>query len=201
MGVRGAPLSALALTACLARFEVGAEAEGATNDDAANTETAEGAGEDAEEDADEGNTESADTVDGGCDCDPVLEVCDEGSCVCRPRLTACDGTCVHLDSDPAHCGVCGNGCVATVCEDAECGGSECQEGDLTLCDGACVNTKDHPLHCGGCGAPCPSDAICIDSQCRSYEPSDCTNSDACEGGVCCDEDEFGVICVDGDQCP
>src|SRR5687768_10471000 len=78
---------------------------------------------------------------------------------CRAGTATCGSRCVDLDSDPSHCGECGNRCApGEVCSGSECAGS-CAAG-LADCDGACVDIDSHDLNCGSCGTACPGTTAC-----------------------------------------
>lgn len=160
-------------------------------------------GQDASETTGSGTSGEGD--DGSCqvNCDDEREVCDVDQCLCRDEFTRCGDTCVDTESDPANCGTCDNACGADVCEGAECRTGDCQEEELTNCDGACVDTESHPLHCNGCNRPCQADELCIEANCRAFEPGDCSNDENCsDGRKCCPiEDGESMICIDGGDCP
>ena len=147
-----------------------------------------------------GTNETGDTNDGTCEepCDPTLELCEDGECVCRLGLTPCAGECVDLQSDPLHCNDCQESCNMGVCDEGNCE-PNCQE--ATDCDGACVHLDDDPLHCGDCDTPCAADELCVESQCIGYVSFDCRSDLECRGGVCCEIEDFGSVCLDGDSCP
>ncbi|MFO0565143.1 MAG: hypothetical protein U0263_05745 [Polyangiaceae bacterium] len=52
-------------------------------------------------------------VDGGHACAPA----------CPPPLTYCAGTCVDTQTDPDHCGQCGNECPSGICQAGKCVGA------------------------------------------------------------------------------
>ena len=54
---------------------------------------------------------------------------------------------------------------------------------------ACVDTDVHPLHCGDCGDACNSDQVCINGDCRRFEPA-----------LLCDSCAACASCGDGDPC-
>ena len=92
-----------------------------------------------------------------------MELDDGSGCVasCEAGSSACDGACVDLNSDPRHCGGCGERCAAppnavAACMAAACS-FECDEG-YADCDGDAANGCESMLrelaHCGRCGERC-----------------------------------------------
>ena len=56
---------------------------------------------------------------------PEGTTCDSGECLCDDGGTLCGDTCVDLQQDPAHCGVCDHACVTgQTCEAGECTGTD-----------------------------------------------------------------------------
>lgn len=117
---------------------------------------------------------------GGCnvDCevpDNGVAVCVSDSCDfdCDTDYEKCEGGCVDFDSDPDHCGKCGNDCpdppnnASRSCRQGECG-FVCDSG-LARCDDACVDFDDDPDNCGRCGRSCASGS-CNGGVC---DPLDC----------------------------
>jgi hypothetical protein len=98
------------------------------------------------------------------------------------RCPGSRGACVDLQTDPKHCGRCGNDCSS--CH--SCGG-ECCAGVCGLCFAAgqiccqgsyCVNPFTDPENCGGCGVDNPAHVCAAGEIC-------CGGSGACSvGGVC-----------------
>lgn len=143
--------------------------------------------------------------DGSCqvNCDDEREICDVDQCLCRDGLARCGDACVDTESDPTNCGTCDTDCGTDVCESGECRAGECQESEHTDCDGACVDTESDPLHCNGCDRPCQADELCIEANCREFEPGDCSTDDDCDDGrKCCPlEEGETMLCIDGGECP
>ena len=79
--------------------------------------------------------------------------CVEGACACSSGRTDCEGTCVDIQSNPAHCGACGTICPeGQVCASGSCS-TECPAG-TTACAGACVDIATDVENCGTCGTAC-----------------------------------------------
>jgi hypothetical protein len=76
------------------------------------------------------------------------------------------------------------------------------------CDNMCTDLDSDPLNCGDCGQACNNDELCIDGDCEEFLgqwQNDC-NMCPCDGCVgdfqqCCEVDQWGVLCIDADQCP
>lgn len=83
---------------------------------------------------------------------------------CGSDLTGCGNSCVDLQTDASHCGVCGKACPSgKVCTEGTCDVA-CKAG-RTDCDGSCVNTDTSVRHCGKCGNACSSDETCTVGKC------------------------------------
>jgi hypothetical protein len=109
-----------------------------------------------------------------------------------------------LDTDPDHCGRCGNACEG----DAACVAGECQlacEALTADCDGdpedGCETALTSESDCGGCGfecdpmATCEADdttATCVCSTGTEGDGATCDEIDGCIGDPCPD----GVACMD-----
>lgn len=91
--------------------------------------------------------------------DPVC--CDGGATSCRPnggcgcpqdRPDECDGRCVDVQTDPDHCGECGNACAAgETCQGGQCGvacGNDFCPIATEVCDNGSCRT------CDVCGSGC-----------------------------------------------
>lgn len=106
--------------------------------------------------------------------------------ICPPGLTYCYGECVDVNSDPRHCGWCGNACppgwscVLGRCIATDpCEGIVCP-GGLTCCFGECVDTRRDPENCGDCGVVCPWGSS---DPALNYEG--CLNPDLGVYNLCC----------------
>jgi len=123
--------------------------------------------------------------------------CASGDCVetcrCRPDETYCQAAdvCANLESDAAHCGLCGRSCSDGTCTDGCCGepadceqaatagcagsGYECvDDGGLRAKETACADGQDND----GDG-----DEDCADPDCDGLG---CTGGGTCADRVCCD---------------
>ena len=120
----------------------------------------------------------------------------------------CDLQCVDTQSDPHHCGVCGNDCGPNgVCVNGICA---CADG-TTQCDGSCIDTTNDVNNCGVCGNTCSSGQTCVNGICTTANCDDgnpCTNDvfDAGSGscistpvsdGTPCESDSGSGTCVSG----
>ena len=123
-----------------------------------------------------------------------------GACDCPPGETCCEGQCTDLNTNDAHCGMCGQPCA---------------EGQ-TCCDGVCRDLQTDPRNCGTCRKRCPSDEVCSEGQCgrrcrgglknckgrcvdvKSNDPSNCGSCGrtCSEGYTCCE----GVCCGGDTTC-
>jgi hypothetical protein len=81
---------------------------------------------------------------------------------CQGGRKCCAGSCVDLDSDVAHCGVCGNACDSGTNSTPECTKGQCSitcskgfaDCDLLAFNGCEINILGNPLHCGDCKTAC-----------------------------------------------
>ncbi len=137
------------------------------------------------------------TCDTACGAD---EICEAGSCVgCPVGEEVCGNACVNIQTDPAHCGGCGqacdltnvdqHGCVAGTCTVVTCDGGfgDC-DGDAS--NGCEVDLLTSDVHCGVCNQACDTGA-----------------GEDCCGGSCVDLDEdaancgaCGNACATGESC-
>jgi hypothetical protein len=93
-------------------------------------------------------------------------ICRGGACACPAGQERCGDACVDTATDRANCGACG-----VVCPAGEtCGGGSCRCGNggscrcgnggscgggLTCCAGGCAALDNDPRNCGACGNVCP----------------------------------------------
>lgn len=93
---------------------------------------------------------------------------------CATGTVLCGETCVATASDPANCGRCG----------VRCGP------DQACCSGQCRNLMADEQHCSACGAECPTGKTCCGGMCRDLE----REPDNCGGcGVGCQANEICLI--------
>jgi len=114
---------------------------------------------------------------------------------CPPAFGRCNGACVDPDTDPAHCGACGNACGAgetcasgacTCNLDPDCAGVA--GADVRCCGGLCTDIVGNALNCGACGLGCGPGGICCGVACR--DPLN--DADNCGG--------CGLSCAPGQDC-
>jgi hypothetical protein len=98
----------------------------------------------------------------------------------------CDGVCVDVQTDPMHCGECGN----AVPPDVDCveGEPACPLQGFELCDGVCVDVLNDDDNCGECGAAC-GDSDCMGNGCchvfvHTTRPRSCAEICADAGMTC-----------------
>jgi hypothetical protein len=83
---------------------------------------------------------------------------------CANAEQNCSGVCADLQSNPNHCGACGNSCgEGEVCRMGSCTAS-CPAGQMD-CGGTCVNAQVNPEHCGECGVACDPGQVCNQGSC------------------------------------
>ncbi len=116
---------------------------------------------------------------------------------CAIEQVVCDGACVDTQTDPDHCGDCGNPCGAQVCVEGQCA-ANC--GDLSMCGPLCVDFATDAQHCGDCDTVCELDELCSDGVCESFTPTGCLSCPCRECRDNCCEIAGMVVCAMGD-CP
>jgi hypothetical protein len=95
--------------------------------------------------------------------DYVREVWQMGSIVsCPAGQMVCGDACVDTQSDAANCGGCGNACAAG--QNCTSGVCECPNAS-TLCGGVCVDAQSDTANCGGCGNACAANEFCSAGSC------------------------------------
>jgi hypothetical protein len=130
-----------------------------------------------------------------------------GDTCCPPFETCCDDVCVdEVQSNPDHCGTCGNRCGGLRCcsrgecvasfqfDEDNCGrcGFECPRpprvpNAQTCCSGTCRNLPTDEDHCGACGAECPFGETCSFGVCSCFGiGATCSPLACCGGGECID---------------
>ena len=114
---------------------------------------------------------------------------------CSMGLAECGGSCRDLQTDPMHCGVCGNVCArGQVCSGGACA---CPSGQMP-CGAACAVVGSDPANCGMCGRACPSGQACSSGACML---TCATGTTACNGAcrdLTSDRDHCGAC---GTPCP
>ncbi len=147
-------------------------------------------------DPDTGRTAASDT-------DPAAT--SDTSQPCEDPMLICDGACVDPDTNPQHCGECGEdcdaggSCVAGDCIDAcgdscnrdteVCAGGTCMcRIGFTACGTACVDLQTNASFCGAC------DEDCLDEPGEEYvcEAGECYDDTGCSVGLT----QCGHSCVD-----
>jgi len=126
---------------------------------------------------------------------------------CRNGRKACGRRCADLQTNPSHCGKCGNRCApGQTCASGQCtgGGGKTCPGTQVRCGAACVDTGSDRAHCGGCGITCGAGQTCSGGTCHAETcPGTRTNcsglcvdttADAAHCGVC------GRVCGAGEFC-
>ena len=102
----------------------------------------------------------------------VLGGCAEPANQCAGGLLACDGECKNHQTDPSHCGGCGNVCPDTlVCSVGRC--SDSCAGNQVACGRSCVDLLSDAQNCGQCGLKCANGASCVDGKCSGGNPPEC----------------------------
>lgn len=126
------------------------------------------------------------------------------SCVGEPPVpcTKCGNDCVDTRVDPANCGACGTACGAgKICSAGSCK-DNCPAAEKS-CGGKCVDTQNDPLNCGACGMNCGAGMLCVAGACASSCPA---TQDVC-GSKCVDKQldpancgMCGMACTAGQLC-
>lgn len=150
--------------------------------------------------------------------------CREGVCgrACNLGYADCDGSAANgceavLDSNPAHCGMCGQSCAALHVTGA-CGGGQCT-GPCAMGWGNCNTNRadgcERPLtdvmNCGACGRVCPTNhnsPVCTNGMCAvgtcepGYGDCDFGIGNGCEAAfnLVTSCGRCGVVCATGQQC-
>ncbi len=129
----------------------------------------------------------------GATCAPCGAVgqpaCSTGT-ACAAGLTACAGACRAAQTDPAHCGTCGNACTAPANGTAGCVAGQCQptcNTGFTLVSAACVP-------CGAVGQPaCATGTACTAGLSACSGTCRATQTDLTHCGTC------GTACMGSGQ--
>ena len=120
-------------------------------------------------------------------------ICNDGGCgvLCMPGFGDCnldlvssgtDGCEIHLDTNLANCGVCGNACptpanATASCVAGSCGIGVCEPGyfdcDLDPANGCESQVTSDAANCGACGITCGSGQACENSVCVDVPGESC----------------------------
>lgn len=83
---------------------------------------------------------------------------------CPAGGVVCSGQCVSTESNPAHCGACGQACqTGALCAEGACV-SDCPSGTMA-CGQACVDTTNDAFNCGSCDVNCAAGEQCQGGAC------------------------------------
>lgn len=137
-----------------------------------------------------------DTQPDGVRCDATGRVCRGGVCACpSARAAACGVGCVDLQSDPDHCGACGNSCGAgSWCDQGQCSCSQPQSWCPRL---GCVDLARDVASCGACGNACTGNARCEMGRCVTP----CAEGTHRCGDRCLADDDVASCGERCDPCP
>lgn len=146
----------------------------------------------------------------------------ETTCECTPECyypgfsgVCCNGSCIDFNTNPEHCGGCGDACPAgEACINGVCG---CPD----MCNGVCVDLGSNSSNCGVCGNVCGYEQRCLSGICTCIDDRtacgmqcvdlntssmncgecgyQCSVVGYCDGGVCVCNAGFtdcGGTCVD-----
>ncbi len=103
--------------------------------------------------------------------------------VCSVGQTECGADCVNTESDPEHCGECGEACAFDeVCSMGECA-VECAD-QLTNCSGACADLESDASHCGACRRECTGGQRCSSGRCACAEDEEWCDDRCVSAGDC-----------------
>ncbi len=141
------------------------------------------------------------------DCSAEGKICSNGDCVdstdCAFEL--CGEACVNTLVTRAHCGECGNVCLANQeCLEGEC---KCTD-DKTLCGIQCVDVTRDDRNCGSCDYKCNANTYCSAGECvltpsttvGCYDDDDCMGSDKiCVDNECVTKPNI-VQCTTDSEC-
>ncbi len=109
----------------------------------------------------------------------------ECTSVCPAGTIGCFGVCVDTDSDPNHCGGCGNACILAnamaACQAGGCVIESCLPGfddcNVNPADG-CEDDLTGSAHCGSCNNACTGQEFCWEGSCTDQCPGGLTNCSA-----------------------
>ncbi len=141
----------------------------------------------------------------------AASACTSSTVTCPTGQTACNGTCVDLQSDPSHCGLCGISCPATATCTA--GACTCPSATPDACGPRCVNKQTDASNCGSCNFACGlgtcQAAACVCNAGATLCSGACVNTQTdrqncggcgitCPSGFSC---SAGTCTCTGDACP
>jgi MYXO-CTERM domain-containing protein len=138
-----------------------------------------------------------------CDIPNATAACSAGACVvaeCEAGWGDCngegeDGCEVELDTNPNHCGGCGQLCeldhASAECRNGVCQLDDCDEGWADCngdeADGCEVDLTSDAEHCGHCAVACPEGqtceagtCVCADADGDGYDDVDCGGDDCAD---------------------
>lgn len=133
--------------------------------------------------------------------------CQGGACTCASGRQECPlAGCVDQQTDPNHCGGCGQSCgLGGVCTQGAC--SCPATGSVKTCNDACTDTARDPANCGECGTACTligqggQLSSCLGGDCvqcgREGQP--CCAITGCSGALTCQGEQGSpsAMCVCG----
>jgi lysophospholipase L1-like esterase len=114
---------------------------------------------------------------------------------CAAGWLPCEGICRNAQTDPHHCGGCGNDCYGKLCRDGVCvckdGLATCT-GDDQCCSGTCFQLEGPPFRPARCASGCPPDQVVCNGACVALGTDAncaacgnvCASGQTCCGGTC-----------------
>lgn len=119
---------------------------------------------DADSEQQDASADSGVDLDGALDSDidGESEPDQDSAPACDDDYSICGEACVSLDTDPRHCGACGNVCAPN----EYCSSGLCCGPGLAACEGVCIRMSADPDNCGACGNACSGDMpVCYAGTC------------------------------------
>jgi len=118
---------------------------------------------------------------------------------CADGKSCCDGDCIDPQTNPLHCGACGNNCQGKNCREGACvckNGSALCAADDECCSGTCFQIEGPPFRPARCTPVeecAPGETKCNDTCVSLGTDAHCgACGDACQNGTTC----CGGTCVD-----